>query len=188
MIRNTRTNLTAEGPLPAPDSFQTTRMRATRLSATDLPTLLELHRDERVMEGLGGCRDEQETARYLERNLDHWADHGFGVWMLRDAEGTHPIGRVILRWLSSGALHEVEIGFALFPAYWGLGLASEAARYCVDIARRELALETLIGVTLPDNRASQRVLARLGFQYESLLVLESTECHLYRVRWPANAD
>jgi ribosomal-protein-alanine N-acetyltransferase len=135
------------------------------------------------MAELGGVRSDAETGRYLERNSSHWDTYGFGVWMLRPKGGQHWIGRTVLRWLSTGTIDDVEIGYAFLPTYWGQGLATEAAEFCLGVARAELELRTVIGVTTPENLASQRVLEKVGLRYESDTVVERTRCFLYRVRW-----
>jgi ribosomal-protein-alanine N-acetyltransferase len=169
--------------MPIPVSFETARLRAEKLSLAHLADLLALHRDPRAMAELCGIRDEAETGRYLERNLDHWAEYGFGVWMLRALEGEVSVGRVALRWLDTGVVHDVEIGFALLPDYWGQGLATEAGRFCLRLARLELGLQTLVGVTTSANYASQNVLSKLGLRHESQVTINGTDCLLYRIRW-----
>ena len=169
--------------MPVPESFQTARLEGEKLSPEHLADLLVLHQDPELMAELGGVRDNVETSRYLTRNLNHWAAHGFGVWMLRLRGGERSIGRVVLRWLSTGSINDVEIGFALLPGYWGRGLATEAAEFCLNLARTDLDLKTLIGITTPGNQASQRVLSKLGLRYESEAVVEGAKCLLYRVRW-----
>ena len=62
-------------------------------------------------------------------------------------------------------------------------MATEAAEFCLGVAQTELELRTLIGVTTPENAASQRVLNKLGLCCESEVVLERTRCLLHRVRW-----
>ncbi len=169
--------------MPIPESFQTARLEAEKLTSQHLPDLQALHRDPDAMAELGGVRSHAETSRYLARNLDHWAANGFGVWMLR-LKGKEPaIGRVVLRWLSTESISDVEIGFALLPGHWGRGLATEAGEFCLSIARRDLDLETLIGITTPKNQASQQVLNKLGMRYECDTEVEKTRCFLYRVRW-----
>ncbi len=169
--------------MPIPESFQTARLEAEKLASHHLPDLQAVHRDPDMMAELGGVRSHAETSRYLARNLDHWAAHGFGVWMLR-LKGAEPvIGRVVLRWLSTESINDVEIGFALLPGCWGRGLATEAGEFCLGIARSDLDLETLIGITTPKNQASQQVLNKLGLRYECKTVVEKTRCFLYRVRW-----
>ena len=169
--------------MPVPESFQTARLEGERIASAHLPDLRVLHRDADVMAELGGVRSEAETSRYLARNLRHWDTHGFGVWMLRPKGGQSWIGRVVLRWLSTGTIEDIEIGFAFLPTYWGRGLATEAAEFCLGVAQTELELRTLVGVTTPENLASQRVLGKLGFRYESEVVVEQTRCLLHRARW-----
>lgn len=168
-------------PLNAlPDSFRTSRLEAERLSPDHLADLIEFHRDVDVMAHLGGVRDEQQTAEYLSRNLEHWAEHGFGVWILRERAGSQPIGRGILRYLTLDGKRELEIGFAFYPAFWGRGLATEIATRCAELAWHDLAAESLVGVTTPANTASQRVLQKVGLQFEREVVVEEATYVLYR--------
>ncbi len=169
-----------------PSTFETRRLVAERLSPEHLPALRVLHEDPAVMAHLGGVRNEEETQRYLEKNLSHWADHGFGVWMLRPVGEETVIGRVILRWLFIGSDRELEIGFTFMPSYWGKGLATEAAQACIRLARANLDVEELVGVTLPANEASKAVLSKLGFRHEREIEIESIRCLLYRLCLPVS--
>ena len=167
-----------------PESFRTARLEAERLAPHHLADLIEFHRDPNIMAELGGIRDEEQTSQYLSRNLDHWAEHGFGVWVLRERGGSEFIGRAILRYLPLQGISEVEIGFALYPQFWGRGLATEVAETCAALAWRDLGAPSLVGVTTPVNRASQRVLLKVGLHYEREIVIEGTRCFLYRANSP----
>jgi RimJ/RimL family protein N-acetyltransferase len=169
--------------MTVPESFQTARLEGEKIAPEHFPDLQALHRDPRTMRELGGVRSDAETSCYLSRNLDHWATHGFGVWMLRLKGGDRSIGRVVLRWLCTETIDDVEIGFAFLPAFWGRGFASEAAGFCLDVARTDLELRTLIGIATPANLASQRVLSKLGLCYECDTIVEETPCLLFRSRW-----
>jgi len=111
----------------SPDSFSTARLEAERLTSEHLPELLRMHRDPAVMAQLGGVRDPEQTAAYLARNLQHWADYGFGLWILCATGGGDPIGRAVLRHLDVEGADEIEVGYAFYPAWWGRGLATEIA-------------------------------------------------------------
>jgi RimJ/RimL family protein N-acetyltransferase len=58
----------------------------------------------------------------------------------------------------------IEIGYRYIPAAWGQGIASEAARTVLEHGFRQLALDPIVAVTHPDNRGSQRVLAKIGLR------------------------
>jgi len=155
---------------------------AERLTADHLPEVQRMHRDAAVMAQLGGVRDDAQTAAYLARNLQHWADHGFGLWILREAGGGDPIGRAVLRHLRVEGVDEVEVGYAFYPAFWGRGLATEVATACLELGRRELHLGTIVAVTVPGNRASQHVLRKVGLAYERDFMNEGALCSLFRTR------
>ena len=102
--------------------------------------LRRMDENEQFMALLGGVRDKAGTVAYLEMNVKHWADHGFGMWMLRDAASSAVIGRAILRHLDVEGVDEVEVGYGFMPDYWGRGLATEIAQACVRIGFDRLGL------------------------------------------------
>lgn len=57
----------------------------------------------------------------------------------------------------------VEMGYWIARAHWGRGIATEACRGLIDIART-LGLPQLEGSHFLDNPASGRVLEKLGFE------------------------
>jgi RimJ/RimL family protein N-acetyltransferase len=166
------------------DTFSTARLAAERLTAGHLPEITRMHRDPAVMAQLGGVRDDAETAAYLARNLKHWDDHGYGLWILREVGGGEPppVGRAVLRHLLVDGVDEVEVGYALYPSHWGRGLATEIATACLQLGRRELGLTTIVAVTSPENRASQHVLEKVGLVYERDFMHEGAVCSLFRTR------
>ena len=165
-----------------PDSFTTARLQAERLTADHLPELLRMHQDAAVMAHLGGVRDAQRTAAYLARNLRHWSDYGFGLWILRSLGGGEPIGRAVLRHVRIDDGDDVEVGYAFYPPYWGRGLATEITLACLGFARRELGIHSLVALTDPDNRASQHVLEKAGLVYEREILHEGAPTALFRTR------
>jgi RimJ/RimL family protein N-acetyltransferase len=148
------------------NTFSLRRIRAERLTEAHLRDLQRMHSDERMMGSLGGTRSQPETLSYLERNLAHWATHGYGIWILRDPATDELMGRAGLRHLDVEGADEVEVTYALLPEFWGRGLATDAARACVAIGREWLGLASLVGLTLPANVASQRVLRKAAMVYE----------------------
>ena len=136
--------------------------------------------DERYMALLGGIRDESATLAYLERNLTHWEQYGFGLWMLRDRDGGALIGRAVLRHLEVEGSDEIEVGYGFYPEFWGRGLATEVACACVDIGRSQLGFQSLVAITRPENTASQRVMAKAGLTYERDILCDGVRHVLFR--------
>lgn len=163
-----------------PDHFTTARLQAERLSSDHLAEVRRMNSDPAVMEHIWGVRTEEQTAAYMARNLRHWAEYGFGLWILRERGGGEPVGRAVLRHLVIDDVDDVEVGYAFYLPYWGRGLATEIAARCVDLAEQELGLATIIAITAPVNRPSQRVLEKVGLRYERDCVVESRPAALFR--------
>jgi len=158
-------------------------MLGERLTAGHFADLRRMDGDERMMATLGGVRDADGTAAYLERNLAHWGEHGFGIWMLRDRETTTMIGRAVLRHLDVEGRDEIEVGYGFLPEWWGRGLATEVGRTCVQIGRERLHLHSMVAITLRENLASQRVMEKAGLAYERDVTYAGLPHVLYRTTY-----
>jgi RimJ/RimL family protein N-acetyltransferase len=165
-----------------PDSFQTPRLAAERLREHHFADLLRMHSDARQMAPLGGVKNEAETRDYLDRNLDHWDQHGFGLWILRDLDGGPVVGRALLRTLTVEGTDEVEVGYSFHPEHWGRGLATEIATTLVILGQEQLGLGSIVAVTQVDNAASQRVLEKAGLEPAGEIAFHGVAHSLFRLR------
>jgi len=52
------------------------------------------------------------------------------------------------------------------PDFWNQGFATEMAKASLEVGFGHLVLTGIWSWALPDNRASQRVMEKLGFRYE----------------------
>jgi ribosomal-protein-alanine N-acetyltransferase len=93
---------------------------------------------------------------------------GFKWWGIElKAEG-HLIGTCgYCRWDKQH--HRAEIGYDLWPDYWGQGLMPEALQALLQFGFEEMDLNRVEATTHTENERSQRVLAKLGFQREGIL-------------------
>jgi RimJ/RimL family protein N-acetyltransferase len=81
------------------------------------------------------------------------------------AETGELLGDVMLKWLSEE--HQSgELGFVFHPDHHGKGYAGEAATQMLRLGFEELGLHRIIGRLDADNRASGRLLERLGMRFE----------------------
>lgn len=137
--------------------FSTHRLTAERLREDHLADLVALHRDADVSRYLGGVRTPEVTKAYVATNIDHWNQHGFGLWTLRTKDGFFA-GRAGLWHILVDDVDEIEIFYAFKREYWGRGFASEIASALTDIGLSQLMLPSLIGLVYVGNGASRRVL------------------------------
>ena len=161
----------------------TARLRAERLRPEHFDAVHAMDTDPQFMTHLGGTRDVAQTAAYMSRNLQHWDDYGFGLWVLRDG-GDQVAGRAVLRHLLVEGIDEVELGYGLHPQYWGRGLATEVATALLQLARAQLRIASPVAITQPANIGSQRVLEKAGLVYERDIDHDGIAHLLYRARQP----
>ncbi|MDE3052571.1 MAG: GNAT family N-acetyltransferase [Gemmatimonadota bacterium] len=162
------------------ESFSTPRLHAERLVEAHLDEIRRMHGDARVMALLGGVRTEQQSRDYLDRNLEHWERYGFGLWIVYTSARDTVVGRACVRHLDVEGTPEVEIGYALYPEWWGQGLATEIANRCIGIGRSELGLQSLVAVAHPANGGSRHVMEKVGMFHERDVVLAGERLVLYR--------
>jgi len=94
---------------------------------------------------------------------------GHGLYAVCLNRGGSPIGMAGL--IRRDTLPEVDLGYALLPAYRGKGYAREAAQACLDLARERFNLRRLLAIVSPANGASIALLEALGFTFERDLQL-----------------
>ena len=127
----------------------------------------------------------ERVQRLVQEQLDHWQEHGYGWWALETRPATatpcsHPgafIGWAGLQYLPE--TDETEVGYLLGRAYWGHGLATEAARESVRFGFEDLGLPEIVGIVHPDNVASQRVLEKAGLSRVERTVYFNMDCYRY---------
>jgi RimJ/RimL family protein N-acetyltransferase len=153
----------------------TRRLVGRPLAGSDFAELYALHRDERVVAAFNAePNTAEETREFLDRKLEHWREHGFGIWMFRDEAGEF-VGRCgIHRWKFED-LDDVELGYVVRSDLWGQGYATEMGNAVLRHAAEALGMRELVGFTLQENIRSQRVLEKLGFEFERSFVDDDGE-------------
>jgi ribosomal-protein-alanine N-acetyltransferase len=170
-----------------PERLETERLVCERLTPDHAPELMTLLSDPRVAKTLFASAEppsEAEMVENLGAKVAHWERFDFGLWLLRDRATGEMVGRGGLQHTFVGGCDEVEIGWAILPARWGQGLATEMARAASDVAFDDLRLGELVAFTLPENIASRRVMEKTGFNYERRIVHVGLPHVLYRLAAP----
>jgi RimJ/RimL family protein N-acetyltransferase len=145
----------------------TARLRLRELVEDDAAFILELVNDPSWLRYIGdkGVRDLVGARAYIDKGpRASYAQHGFGLWRVERLADGEAIGLCGL--IKRETLDAVDIGFAFLPAHTGQGHGFEAANAVVQYARTVLRLPRLVAIVSPDNRASIRVLEKLGLQFQ----------------------
>lgn len=102
---------------PAVGNFATARLAAEKLDEAHLNDLTRLHLGPEVSLYLGDVRSPRASKTYLDTNLAHWAEHGFGLWVLRTRDGAF-VGRAGLRHIELESSRAIEIAYSLVRTHW----------------------------------------------------------------------
>jgi RimJ/RimL family protein N-acetyltransferase len=161
--------------------LETERLLLRHLERDDLESLFALYRDPEIRRYFpDGTLTRDETREELEWFLGgHPEDPELGLWATIHKESGEFIGRCGLLPWTIDHRPEVEVAYLLARAYWGQGLATEAARAIVGHAFERLDVARLVCLIDHANRASIRVAERIGMTFEKQLEDESGPFLLY---------
>lgn len=166
---------------------ETLRLQLRRFTESDLDNLYSIYSNPEVMRYVGkGVLTRQETDTRIERMAQHWQQHGFGMWAVIEKVSQRLIGRCGLIYLDGTP--EVELGYVLDKPYWNQGLATEASLACLKFGFEQIGLERIVAIAHPQNIASQRVMQKVGMEYEKDAYYYDTNVVYYvlsRQNWQA---
>jgi [ribosomal protein S5]-alanine N-acetyltransferase len=142
--------------------LETERLVLRPMEVGDAEELHAVYSDPSTFEyiSLGPARAIEETLERIAVKSAHQTRHGFALWSVVERDSRRVIGDCGLQMLEGGP--DVELGYKLGSAYRGRGYATEAGRAWLERGFGELGLDRIVAVTAPDNRASRRVMEKLG--------------------------
>jgi RimJ/RimL family protein N-acetyltransferase len=149
----------------------TDRLTLRYFTTDDAPFLLKLLNSEGWIKYIGdrNVHTVADAIVYNKRFTDHYTAHGFGFYLVELTESQTPIGMCGL--CRREGLPDADIGFAFLPEYSGKGYAYESAAACMIHARKDCNIATILGITVPYNEKSIRLLERIGLVFEKKLFM-----------------
>ena len=159
--------------------IRTERLILRRPTDADLDELAAMNADPEVMRyiGRGVTRTREETAAGLARVHAEWEAQGRGMFALELCASGRFVGWVALTEPAflPEILPAVEIGWRLAREHWGQGYATEAPRQALRFGFDDCGLDRVVSIRHVDNRASQRVMEKLGLRPERQTVVPATD-------------
>jgi RimJ/RimL family protein N-acetyltransferase len=164
--------------------LETTRMRLLPWQADDWLLLRPIGRDPQVMRYIsnGEPWPDERIREFVGRQVAHFDRLGYCLWKLLPKETSEMIGFCGLQPLDETA--ETEIGWWLARAWWGQGLATEAAQAALRDGFERAGLKRIVAIAQPANHASIHVMEKLGMKYEREMTHRGFDVVLYAVNRP----
>jgi len=152
--------------------FETDRLVLRRLTVEDAPFILRLLNEPSFLQHVGdrGVTNLADAKQYiLSGPVASYERHGFGLFLVELKERGAPIG--ICGLLKRDALDDVDLGFAFVPESWFKGYAFESTTATLAYAHDTHHLKRLVAITSQDNVASIKLLVKLGFYFERMVLM-----------------
>ncbi len=117
--------------------------------------------------GDGAPWPEERSRQFVERQIALYRERGFCLWKLLPGDRVEAlIGFCGLQPLPE--TEDIEIGWWLARAWWGRGLATEAARAALRDGFERVGLRRIVAIAQPANTASIRIMRKLGMRFECI--------------------
>ena len=121
-----------------------------------------------------GLKSVKETEAYLEDILlKNSKTGGLGFFTVILKETNEPIGTSTA--LQRENLDFIDIGYGFLPKGRGKGYATEATKLIIEYVREKFNQKKVYAFTKPENKASQKLVTNLGFNYVGLQVIFDDE-------------
>ena len=146
--------------------LETERLILAPWELSDWKDLRPIATDPEVMRYItfGEAWPDDKIKAFVERQVDLYEERGYCRWRLLAKPGRQMIGFCgVGSWRDYA---DPEIGWWLARAYWGRGLATEAALVALQDAFERVNLERIVSIALPENSASIRIMKKLGLRFE----------------------
>ncbi len=165
--------------------LETPRVILRHYTLDDVDALGDIICDHENMRFFPNRFESQDAVEWIEKNLRRYADDGVGGWALILKPGGVFGGHCGLAYRDIDGARELEVGYTLARHCQGRGIATEAARACMDYAFTQLAVERVISLIRPDNLPSRRVAERNGMKIEKETDWFGVPHLVYMARRPA---
>jgi RimJ/RimL family protein N-acetyltransferase len=146
--------------------IETDRILLREFGMEDADAVFEFSSDLEVQKYTGDVTLETvEEAKDIIKNVwfSDYKKYGYGRWAVVYKPENKVIGFAGLKYLPE--LNETDIGYRFLPKYWGKGIATEVSREIIKYGFEILKLDRIIGITMPKNIASYKVLEKIGMNF-----------------------
>ncbi|MFB9053200.1 GNAT family N-acetyltransferase [Formosa undariae] len=165
----------------------TERLHLAELNTNDAPFILELLNTPNWLKFIGDRKinTTKDAEDYItNHHIKSYRENGFGFFkVLLKSENNKVIGCCGL--IKRPELEGVDIGFAFLPEYERKGFGFESASAALDLAKEKYKLNEVLGIVLPTNPNSIKLLEKLGLTYRKTVMPFETkeELLLYTKRF-----
>ncbi len=147
--------------------LSTSRLVLRNLVLEDSENLFAMRTDNQVMKYLGcdNMKNEEKAREYIQKMTRDVYDNKAIEWAITLKDENQLIGKLGF-WRIVIQHRRAEIGYSMFPKFFGKGIMTEAIRAVLDYGFEILNLQSVEANLDPANTKSINLLTRTGFTKE----------------------
>lgn len=152
--------------------LETERLLLRTFKESDLDAMTAINQDPKVMQHFPSLLDQEQTAKLIQKITNYQYKYGYSLYAVELKSTSEMIGFVGLLFrnkeeFDAPFMPSTEIGWRLSSKQWNRGYATEAAIAVLEYGFNHLDLDEIVSFTVPANKASRRVMEKIGLHYNS---------------------
>jgi RimJ/RimL family protein N-acetyltransferase len=165
-------------------SFETKRLILKPTTAADAAMFFELYNTPKWIKYVGDINvqtiaDAKEII--TKKTIPHRKKYGYASYTVIRKSDKVKIGSCGL--LNREGQNGVDVGCAFLPQYEGKGYALESLIKLIEVAVREFKLSRINAMTFKKNKDAQKLLQKLGFEFEKVTTLPNVKGTHLLYKW-----
>jgi ribosomal-protein-alanine N-acetyltransferase len=159
--------------------IKTERLQLRNFSNNDAEFIKKLLNEPSFIQNIGdrNIRTIEDAKEYIASRLTaSYVKNGHGLYMVELKNSNTPIGMCGL--VKRDTLPCADVGFAFLPEYWSKGYAVESSIGVLNYAKNNLKMKRVLGIALPSNKPSVKVLEKIGLKYTETKKFPDDEAEL----------
>ncbi|KAA3615759.1 MAG: N-acetyltransferase [Calditrichaeota bacterium] len=146
--------------------FKSERLGFRYWKDSDLKPFADMTADAEIMKYYPKILTFAESGNLIEKIKQHFDINGFGLHAVDILESNKFIGYIGFMKPSFESFFTpcTEIGWRLSKEEWNNGFATEGAERCLEFGFKELGFSEIYSFTSTVNKASERVMQKIGMQ------------------------
>jgi len=164
--------------------IETNRLILRKMTSEDVDALLVVLGDAESMRYYPKPFDRDMVEAWVAGQQARFARDGIGLWAMVVKATGEVIGDCGLMVQEVDGVREVEVGYHVRRDQQNQGLATEAARACMEYGFEQLGLTRLISLIRPENLPSRRVAEKNGLTIEKEVDWKGLRHFVYVARRP----
>lgn len=151
----------------------TNRLVLRQIGHGDAEQVLFLRSDETVLQYIDRTPvlSLQEAAEFIDRIMQQEKNGECVTWAMVPKDATQMIGSICF-WNLEKERSKAEVGYSMYPDYYGMGLMQEAMAAVLAFGFDTMKMKVVEAITNRDNVRSRRLLERNNFTRDAQLEKE----------------